>query len=136
LLGIEGDKGALGYVPYAYFAPRAGKTMKAVKIDAGNGPVAPSPQTVKDASYKPLSRPLFIYVNRKAADRAEVKRFVEFYLKNGEKMAEVVGYIPLNASDYPKVLERFNKLQMGTSFGGGSSEGKTLEDILSTAPEA
>ena len=136
LLGIEGDKGALGYVPYAYFAPRAGKTMKAVKIDSGNGPVVPSPQTVKDASYKPLSRPLFIYVNRKAADRPEVKQFVEFYLQNGEKMAEVVGYIPLNGSDYPKVLERFHKLQIGTSFGGESSEGKTLDDILSAPPAA
>lgn len=135
LLGIEGDKGALGYVPYAYFAPRAGKTMKAVKIDSGKGPVSPSPQTVKDASYKPLSRPLFIYINRKAAERPEIKQFVEFYVKNGEKMAEVVGYIPLNASDYPKVLERFSKLQAGTSFGGGSSEGKTLEDILSAAPQ-
>jgi len=135
LLGIEGDKAALGYVPYAYFAPRAGKTMKAVKIDSGNKPVAPSPQTVKDASYKPLSRPLFIYINRKASERPEVKQFVEFYLQNGEKMAEVVGYIPLNGSDYPKVLERFQKLQTGTSFGGSSSEGKTLEDILSSQPE-
>jgi phosphate transport system substrate-binding protein len=135
LLGIEGDKGALGYVPYAYFAPRAGKTMKAVKIDSGNGPVPPSPQTVKDASYKPLSRPLFIYINRKAAEEPAVKQFVEFYLANGEKMAEVVGYIPLNGSDYPKVFERFRKLQSGTSFGGGSSEGKTLEDILNSQPE-
>jgi phosphate transport system substrate-binding protein len=136
LLGIEGEKGALGYVPYAYFAPRAGKTMKAVKIDSGKGPVAPSPQAVKDASYSPLSRPLFIYINRKAAEKPEVKKFVEFYLENGEKMAEVVGYIPLNAADYAKVLERFRKLQTGTSFGGASSEGKTLNDILSAPPQA
>jgi phosphate transport system substrate-binding protein len=135
LLGIEGDKGALGYVPYAYFAPRAGKTMKAVKIDSGNEPVAPSPQTVKDGSYKPLSRPLFIYVNRKAAERPEVKLFIEFYLQNAEKMAEVVGYIPLNGTDYPKIVERFHIAQTGTSFGGSSSEGKTLKDILNTQPE-
>jgi len=136
LLGIEGDKAALGYVPYAYFAPRAGKTMKAVKIDSGKGPVAPGPQTVKDATYRPLSRPLFIYVNLKAAERPEVQQFVDFYLHNGEEMAEVVGYIPLNAADYPKVLERFHKRQTGTSFGGGSSEGKTLDDILNTPPQA
>jgi phosphate transport system substrate-binding protein len=135
LLGIEGEKGALGYVPYAYFAPRDGKTMKAVKIDNGSGPIAPSPATVKDASYKPLSRPLFIYVNRKAAERPEVKQFIEFYLANGEEMAQAVGYIPLAGGDYPKVLERLTRLQIGTSFGGGSSEGKTLADILSTPPQ-
>jgi len=83
-----------------------------------------------------LSRPLFIYVNRKAADRAEIKKFIEFYLANGQEMAEAVGYIPLNASDYPKVLERFQKLQTGTSFAGASSEGKTLDDILSTPPQS
>jgi phosphate transport system substrate-binding protein len=136
LLGIEGEKGSLGYVPYAYFAPRAGKTMKAAKIDSGKGPIAPSPESVKDATYRPLSRPLFIYVNRKSADRPEIKKFIEFYLANGEKMAEAVGYIPLNKGDYPKVLERFQKLQIGTSFGGASSEGKMLDDILSTPPQA
>jgi phosphate transport system substrate-binding protein len=136
LLGIEGEKGALGYIPFAYFAPRADKSMKAVKIDSGKGPIAPSPATVKDASYSPLSRPLFIYVNRKAAVRPEIKNFIEFYLANGQQMAEAVGYIPLNASDYPKVLERFQKLQTGTSFGGKSSEGKTLDDILGTPPQS
>jgi phosphate transport system substrate-binding protein len=134
LLGIEGEKGALGYVPYAYFAPRDGKSMKAVKIDNGKGPVAPSPAAVKDASYLPLSRPLFIYINRKSAERPEVKSFVEYYLSHGEEMAQAVGYIPLNGRDYPKVLERFQKLQTGTSFGGESSEGRTLDDILSTPP--
>jgi phosphate transport system substrate-binding protein len=136
LLGIEGEKGALGYLPYAYFAPRSDKTMKAVKIDSGKGPIAPSPATVKDASYSPLSRPLFIYINREAAQRPEIKQFVEFYLANGQQMAEAVGYIPLNASDYPKVLTRFQKLQTGSSFSGESSEGKTLDDILSTPPES
>jgi phosphate transport system substrate-binding protein len=134
LLGIEGEKGALGYVPYAYFAPREGKTMKAVKIDSGQGPVAPSPATVKDASYMPLSRPLFIYVNRRAAERPEVQAFVEFYMQNGEALAQAVGYIPLASGDYPRVLERFNKRQVGTSFSGGSTEGRTLDDILSMPP--
>jgi phosphate transport system substrate-binding protein len=109
--------------------------MKAVKIDSGAGPVAPSPATVKDASYSPLSRPLFIYVNRKSAERPEVQQFIEFCLAHGQQLAEAVGYIPLNAGDYPRVLERFRKRQIGTSFGGGSSEGKTLDDVLSTPPQ-
>jgi phosphate transport system substrate-binding protein len=130
LLGIAGEKGALGYVPYAYYAPRAGQGIKAVKIDSGHGAVMPSPASVKDGSYTPLSRPLFIYVNRKSADRPEVAKYVDFYLQNGAAMAEAVGYIPLKASDYPKVLERFRRRQIGTQFAGGSSEGKTLDDLL------
>ena len=131
LLGIEGDKNALGYVPFAYFAPREGKTMKAVKIDSGAGPIAPSVATVKDASYLPLSRPLFIYVNRKAAERPEVKAFVEYYLQNAESMSAAVGYIPLEADVSTKVAERFKNLEIGSNFGGSSSEGKKMIDIIS-----
>jgi phosphate transport system substrate-binding protein len=134
LLGIEGERGALGYVPYAYFAPREGRTMKAVKIDAGQGPVAPSVETVKNATYVPLSRPLFIYVNRQAAERPEVKRFVEFYLANGAQLAELVKYIPLTDEAYEMGRERFNRLQTGTGFGGHSEFGLPLEELLKREP--
>jgi phosphate transport system substrate-binding protein len=136
LLGIEGEKGALGYVPYAYFAPRAGRTMKAVKIDAGQGPIAPSVETVKDATYAPLSRPLFIYVNRQSAERPEVKKFVEFYMANGARISEMVKYIPLTDKAYEMSAERFKKLQTGTAFGGHSEFGLPLEELLKRDPQS
>ena len=136
LRGIEGEKGAMGYVPYAYFATREGQTMKAVKIDAGKGPIAPSPETVKDATYAPLSRPLFIYVNRKSADRPEVKKFVDFYLRRGKEISSLVKYIPLTDKAYEMGAERFSKLQVGTGFGGHSEFGLPLEQILEREPKS
>jgi phosphate transport system substrate-binding protein len=138
VLGVEGDKNAMGYLPYAYYASRT-KTLKALKIEwSGHekGAVLPSPESVKTAKYNPLSRPLFIYVNLKAAKRPEIKAFVDFYLENGHKMSEVVKYIPLEASDYKLIEDRFDSLKTGTGFGGKSEFGLPLEEILKRQPKA
>jgi phosphate transport system substrate-binding protein len=140
ILGIEGDKQALGYVPFAYYSPRE-SSLNAVAISWDKNPkgpeaVLPSRETVESAKYNPLARPLFIYVNRKSAERAEVKAFVEFYLKNGVKMSERVKYIPLRQEEYAMCLARFAKLQTGTAFGGHSEFGLTIEEILKREPKS
>jgi phosphate transport system substrate-binding protein len=127
--GIAGDKHALGYIPYAYFEPNKDK-MKAVKIDGGGGPVGPNLDNVTNGKYSPLSRPLFIYVSKKAAERAEVAEFTEFYLKNGAQLVAEVKYLPLPAKAYEIGLDRFKKRETGTAFGGVPEVGMKVEDIL------
>lgn len=137
LRGIEGDKNALGYVPYAYYEPRK-DSLKALKIDWSQdeaGPIEPSPASVVQGVYNPLSRPLFIYVNRKSAERPEVKAFVDFYLLNGKQLAQEVKYIPLPDTAYPAIAERFNKLQVGTGFGGHSKVGLHIDEVLKIEPQ-
>ena len=97
--GVEGDKGALGYFGYAYYLEQKDK-LKALSI---NG-ISPSDETVKNGTYKPLSRPLYIYVNKKSLkEKPEVRAFVEYYLRNAPKAVKLTGYVPL--SDYTKQLE-------------------------------
>jgi phosphate transport system substrate-binding protein len=135
--GIEGNKYALGYLPYAYFAPHSTK-MKAVKImweGHTPEPVEPNMENVVKGKYNPLSRPLFIYVNKKAAQEKEhVRKFVEFYMKNGAALVAEVKYLPLPASAYQKGLERFKALKVGTGFGGASEIGLPVEEILRREP--
>jgi phosphate transport system substrate-binding protein len=126
---IEGNKHALGYIPFAYYEANKDK-LKALAIDSGSGPVAPSVAAVKDGSYKPLARPLFIYVNRKSAEKTAVKALVEFYLDNAAKLAEEVHYVPLNADKAPIVKKRFADLKTGTEFGGKAAVGKTEDEIV------
>lgn len=102
--GISGDKNALGFFGYAYYAENKDK-LKAVAIDAGKGPVAPSYDSIKDGSYSPLSRPLFIYVNKAALERTEVMEFLRFYLKNAAELSADVGYIALPDKDYEDQLD-------------------------------
>src|SRR5688500_4377619 len=98
--GVEGNKFALGYIPYAYFAPHSSR-MKAVGIDweknKVKGPVSPSPENVLAGTYNPLSRPLFIYVSRKSMDKPAVKQFVDFYLKHVAALAKAVKSLPRSA---------------------------------------
>ena len=90
--GVEGDKGALGYFGYAYYLEQKDK-LKAFSV---NG-ILPSDETVKNGTYKPLSRPLYIYINKKSfTEKAQVKSFVQFYIKNAAQLVKSSGYVPLD----------------------------------------
>ncbi|MEO5509270.1 MAG: substrate-binding domain-containing protein, partial [Longimicrobiales bacterium] len=102
--GVEGDEGSLGYFGYAYFEQNA-QRLKAIAVDGGNGCVMPTVATIKDGSYKPLSRPLFIYVEKKALARPEVKAFVKFYMEHAAELIPQVGYVPLDAAEYLKNVQ-------------------------------
>lgn len=106
--GVAGDKNALGFFGLAYFEENADK-LKLVAIDGGEGPVLPSLETVMNGTYKPLSRPLFIYVNSEGAKRPEVVKFVEFYLNNASKIASDVGYVPAPKEEYDAQIKKFKE---------------------------
>ena len=91
--GVSADRNALGYFGFAYFVENQDK-LKLLGVDGGKGCLKPSLETVRDKSYAPLSRPLFIYVNHRSMERPEVRSFVEFYLDSAAEIAEQVGYIP------------------------------------------
>ncbi|HKY42713.1 MAG TPA: PstS family phosphate ABC transporter substrate-binding protein [Pyrinomonadaceae bacterium] len=137
--GVEGNKYALGYIPYAYFAPHRSR-MKAVPIEWDKnkvqGPVAPSPENVLAGTYNPLSRPLFIYVSRKSMDKPHVKEFVDFYLKSVPTLAKEVKYLELPGTAYQMATERVRTLQTGTGFAGVPEVGLPVEEILKRPPKA
>lgn len=97
--GISGDRNSLGYFGYAYYAENP-DLLNLVAIDSGNGCVAPTFEAIANGEYTPLSRFLFIYVNKEALQRPEVKAFVEFYMDNGAELVAEVGYIGLSDQDY------------------------------------
>jgi len=107
--GISTDKYALGYFGLAYYEENSDK-LKLVGLDNGNGPVKPSLETVKDGTYAPLSRPLFIYINNASLSKAEVVEFINFYIKNAAALSKEVGYIPLPQTEYDKQLSILNDL--------------------------
>lgn len=96
--GVAGDKYAMGYFGFSYYEENNDK-LKALKVDAGKGPVGPTFDTIKNKSYAPLSRPLFIYVNKKKFEDPQVKAFTKFYISNAGKLSEEVDYIPLESYD-------------------------------------
>jgi phosphate transport system substrate-binding protein len=132
--GVASDELALGFLPLAYVEQNRSR-LKIVPVDDGKpdngkGPITPSAETVRDGTYQPLSRPLFIYVARKAADRAEVQQFVQMFFDRPE-LAREVGYIELTPQIYDLARKHFADRKVGTAFGeGGSQVGVTLEELL------
>jgi phosphate transport system substrate-binding protein len=109
--GIAGDKNALGFFGLAYYEENKDQ-LKLIGVNNGTRTVIPSLETVKDGSYAPLSRPVYIYVSNSAAKRPEVKLFVDFYLENASELVKDVGYIPLQDSEYS------NQKKVFSSFSG------------------
>jgi phosphate transport system substrate-binding protein len=132
--GVGGDELALGFLPLAYVEQNK-STLKIVPIDDGkkengDGAITPTAETVRNGTYQPLSRPLFIYVSRKAADRPEVQKFVDSYFGSQALMREV-GYVELTPQIYDLAKKHFADRKVGTAFGeGGSQVGLTLEKLL------
>ena len=126
--GVASDIYALGFFGFAYYIENI-KKINAVAVDNGNGGVLPSAATVENNSYKPLSRPIFIYVNAKSADKPEISEFVNFYMKNAPELVTEVKYFPLSKEVYNLNIEHLNKKKVGTVFKGSGINIK-LEEIL------
>lgn len=113
--GVAGDKGAIGFFGCAYYFENMDK-LRAVAIDGGSGPVLPDKGTIESGTYAPFSRPLFIYVNAKSAERPEVDAFVKFYLENGPELAEEVGYVRLPSNITELAKTNYQNRKTGTQF--------------------
>jgi phosphate transport system substrate-binding protein len=128
--GVSRDVNGLGYFGYAYYVENKDK-LKAVPIvnDKGQA-VAPSLENVEKGTYAPLSRPIFIYVNAASLGKPEVREFVEYYLKQGGKLAKEVKYVPLPGSAYEMAWKHVQEGKKGTVFGGVAQVGITIEELL------
>ena len=133
--GISTDVLSLGFFGMAYYENNKDK-LKLVGIDDendanGKGPIFPTYDNILKGIYQPLSRPIYIYLSKKSADKPEIKRFAEFYMKSGADLSKEVGYIALPDKAYELALKRFEKRITGSVFGGqGSQIGVKIEELL------
>ena len=105
--GIEATDASLGWVGYAFYAAEQDR-MKALGIDAGDGCVVPTEETISDETY-PFSRSLYIYVSTTAmAENPAVQSYVDIYL-SPEGIAQVseAGYVTLPEDRQAAALEAF-----------------------------
>ncbi len=105
--GVEGSEGGLGYFGFSYYEQNQDK-LNLVGVDGGDGCVKPSTESIQDASYAPLSRPLFMYPSEKALKRPEVKAFMGYVIANYTDIATNSQIVPMTdaqAAEGKKALE-------------------------------
>lgn len=130
--GVSGDPGSLGFFGYAYYQANRSR-LKLIAIDSGDGrPVLPTPQTIADGTYSPLSRPLLIYVNRESAEKPGVAGLVRFLLENPKAAVEhpAVGYVALPEPVYQLARRRFEQRIVGTVFTSPESQRQPLTSLF------
>jgi phosphate transport system substrate-binding protein len=130
VFGITNNQNALGYLGFAYYKQHQDQ-LKVVSIDSGKGAILPSRETVESAQYKPLSRPLFLYVNAQAAQQNETLQvFVKYYLEKAPEVVSKVGYVPLPEEGYQLTKIHFERGKVGTVFDGKSEFNLTIGELL------
>ena len=132
--GMAANQFSLGYFGLAYLHENEA-VIKAVPIDAGKGPISPSVATVMDGTYRPLSRPLFIYVNKATLARTEVRLFVEAYLRLAARTSAEVGYVPLPDKVGQLAWQRLESRSAGSIFSAipAGRDHANLEELLIAA---
>jgi phosphate transport system substrate-binding protein len=108
--GVSGDQAGLGYFGFSYYEGAMDK-LNLVGVDAGDGCVKPSKETIQDGSYKPLSRPLFMYPSAKAMARPEVKAFLEFTVNQAKEIADAAKIVPLTDEQLATAKEELKKAE-------------------------
>ncbi|MGH7480714.1 MAG: PstS family phosphate ABC transporter substrate-binding protein [Longimicrobiales bacterium] len=117
--GVAGDENALGYFGYAYYEQNQDR-LELLGVDGGEGCVRPNPRTIESGQYAPLSRPLFIYVNRDMAAQPDIREFLRFYMEIAPELARQVGYIPLEAGRYQANLRELGGSGADTTSAGAA----------------
>lgn len=107
--GVSSDKNALGYFGFAYYTENKTRLGVVALVKDGSKPVTPSFATIQDNSY-PLSRPIYVYVNKKSVAKKSVQDFLEYTLENADTFVPKVGYISLGKTNYKKSIAALNTL--------------------------
>ena len=134
--GVSTDELALAFFGYAYYEENRDR-LRLVPIDDGDdtngaGPIPASPDAVRDGTYQPLSRPVYIYVSTASLDRPEVVAFVDFYLSQGADLVREVGYVPLSSHEYGLVADRVERRVIGSMYAAGHEATLTLGRVART----
>jgi phosphate transport system substrate-binding protein len=132
--GVADDELALGYVGHGYFE-RHRQQLKALAVDdlddrVGRGPIEPSNENVARGIYRPLARPLFIYVNAKRIERPEVKAFARYFVRKARELAGDVGSVPMMGMAYTLAEQRLEKMATGTMFKAPNAAELGVEYLL------
>ncbi|MEM8720071.1 MAG: PstS family phosphate ABC transporter substrate-binding protein [Cyanobacteria bacterium P01_G01_bin.39] len=127
---ISKDLNGLGFFGLGYYAANWNK-LKSLAVDNGQQLTQPTVEAVKNLSYQPLARPLFIYVNAETVDnKPELQKFVQYYLDDVRNWLPFVGYVPLEKETYKLVRDRFEDRVIGTVYGGELQPDIQIEKML------
>ena len=106
--GVSGERGGMGYFGYSYYIENQGR-LNAVQVrnEKTGQCVAPNQGTVHNATYKPLSRPLFVYAKGSSFKRREVQAFIDYIFDNEVAIANRARFVSLTPVQLKRARTNF-----------------------------
>ena len=107
--GVAGTKGAMGYFGFSYYEENQSR-LKALQVENPKTGqcVTPSVATAQNNTYKPLSRPLFIYAKGSSFKRPEVQAFLAYIFANEKAIATRAEFVPLTTAQLKRARINFD----------------------------
>lgn len=128
---VAQDPLALSYFGFEYLQGNQERLRPLALVQADGTAVIPSVEAVQKDAYRPLARPLFLYVNDEQLQRSPALRsFIEYTLSKGRRIAEQAGSIPLIDSTYRLTESKVYKRVLGSAYDGRLPIGLTLGEVL------
>jgi len=90
----------------------------------------PTAENVARGIYRPLARPLFIYVNAKRVERPDVKAFARYFVRKARELAGDSGSVPMMGMAYTLAEQRLEKMAIGTMFKAPNAAELGVEYLL------
>jgi phosphate transport system substrate-binding protein len=112
--GVSGSEGGLGYFGFSYYEANIDKLNLVGVGESADSCVKPSKESIQDGSYKPLSRPIFMYPSAEAMKRPEVKAFMDFVLANQQAVAEAAKIVPMTPDQVETAQSTLTALESGS----------------------
>lgn len=111
---VSKDKNAIAFFGFGYYVSNQDK-LTAVKVDFGNGPVAPELATIgEDLAYAGFTRLVYTYLNADyAKEKPQVLDFAKFVVspEGAAKYAGDNGFAPLPAAQYAEYATLLENLK-------------------------
>ena len=107
--GVSGEQGGMAYFGFSYFNENRSR-LNAIQVrnPKTDQCITPSIQTVHNETYKPLARPLFVYVKGASFKRRSVQAFIDYIFDNEVKIAERADFIPLTKKQLKRARTSFH----------------------------
>jgi phosphate transport system substrate-binding protein len=113
---IANTENSLGFFGFAYYHDNINRLkLIGLKSNSDAPSIEPSLETIKNGSYFPLSRPLYLYVNQKYVNQKLMKKFLVFYMNNALDIVKKVGYVPLDQKIYHEYKDKINNFKSGNT---------------------
>jgi phosphate transport system substrate-binding protein len=106
---VANDFGGLGSVSYGQYVKHTAELRAVAVVNGAGNAILPSGQSVRDGSYEPLTRRIFMYGRIAGFGSPAARLFVSVATSQETWFRQSSGYLMLNEADYQLAWQKYSR---------------------------